>query len=243
MKKVISILFITFFVGFIALGALLQTEAVREYAKKTLIEKIHAETGYRVEIEDIRLYPSFQMRAIKGTLYDKDLPLLSFDHLHVGIYPLELKRGILHLSTLQIEGVKLIGSGTQERPFSLEDVPYKLKIDRFEIRYISQESPLVIKGNLYLDPKNFQISTHVTLFPKKDLEKWVSGDISYKKGNGSFQLNSVYNVTLNGEYLLASDATWRIPHFHGSYGVLDLDGNLSMTMDGKITDSSLFLSS
>ncbi|NGX42470.1 MAG: hypothetical protein K940chlam7_00750 [Chlamydiae bacterium] len=255
MKKTFRNLIITLVVLFLAFGALLQTKAIKNYAKKTLIKRVELETGYKVEIGEIHLFPSFQMSAREVTVFDHDRPLLKIDHIYFGIYPIAFWEGHAHFSSLNIEGIKLLqipeDSKNQVGLYTLEKIPYEVLIDEFEIhdliiegeKFSNRNSPIEIKGTLSLKPEDSLAWAKFALNTKKAPKTWLEAEISYDKGKGTLQLNSGTEFSLAADFLLTQESLCRIPQLHASYGLFTMDGNLSLTTDGIITESSLIISS
>lgn len=246
MIKFFRFLIVTFFLGFLLVGMLLQTQTVRDYAKDYLIATIEAETGYKVEIADVKIYPSFQFDASNVTIYDGEEKVLHFKYLHLGVYPLAFWNHQLHLSTFDLEGVEIYGSTTPKNDalFVPVPLPYQLKIDDFfvhSLTYSNGVSPIAMKGSLFFDPEKPLFLSVLRVFPTTNYENKYAVEIAYEEGLGSLQVNTHDGIDVDAEFIFSSEVLLKIPRYHLSYGPIDFDGNLSITTDGRFTDSSLIL--
>ena len=239
LKKTLTIFFLIGVAGFIVLSFALQTEAARSYAKKNLAEAILTKTGYRVAIEDIRLYPTFHVKILNGALYDNEQRQLAFEELYVGLYPLEWLRNTLHLSTLEVDGLSVAPSDKSGSSFSLGDIPFKVAVDRVQIRYLAQDTIWNISGDLAIDPEEVDLNSHFHLFSEEKPRQAISGEITLEGGQGTFIVHGPSDTTVEGECHLAPDTTLTIPKFIATSSIFSLEGSLTLTPSGTITDGHL----
>lgn len=254
MKKFFRYTIITLFFGFFITGAILQTKAVREYVKEYLIHKIKEETGYNVEIADVKLFPSFQFSAYDITIYEKEKKIADISHIYLGFYPLDFRKGYLHFHTLFLEGVNFhtpAGTNDPTPSISTQDFPFKLRMDSFQLNDLSiidNNGEVIIpfvsaRGSFYLSPKDSLLVIGIKATPSNDPENWISTEIAYDNGEGSIQINTVDNIDFDAEFVISNDNLLRIKRFHTQYNSNTVDGNATLTYDGVFIDSSLLFSS
>lgn len=254
MKQFFRYLLILLFSLFLLAGAVLQTGLVREFAREWMIDTLERETGYTVEISDVKLFPTFQLMLQGLKVFDQDKMILSIENLHTGFYPLDLRHDYLHIHTLTLEGVKVsIGNKSQAGAslFSLKELPLKINVDSLEVDDIAimendetKKTPSVaINGGFYMDPKEDLIVSILKFRPLSNLEYWLETEVGYDHGVGSFQIKTEDNIELHAEFLATSDKLFRVSRFHASYESYSIDGTATITYDGHFEDSDIIFSS
>jgi len=212
---------ITFFVVFFVSGALLQTDNVREQIQKMLAEIIKKETGYRLEIADLRLYPSFQFTAKEVSLYNKENKIVFIDEIDGGLYPHHLIKRILHFYTLNASGVQFFDDTGNENNLNLKS----------------------IQGALFVNLQKELLKGDLTLLLESEPDKLITALGTLEKGSGNIQITAQPDIEFEAEFMVAQDKIFHLNRFHGSYETYALDGTATLTPDGIFKDSSLFFTS
>lgn len=248
MMKWIKRFIFLLFAGFLILGAILQLKGVRESAKSYLIEKIESETGYNVQIDDLRLFPSFQLTARDVILLDGSSPIIAFDHIHLGIYPLDLISGKMHFSTLHIEGVNILNppkgefSGQQSENGAPNIVIDDLFIE--EINWLvpgvkSPDYPVTFRGNFIARKDN--LYSNFKISSPKSPSQWISGDFNFEENQGALivQKNHVGKASL--EFSIEDNNRVIVPRFFAKWETFSIDGKFTVNKNGDIEQSIFFL--
>lgn len=248
MKWIKQAIFILF-AGFLLFGALLQLDSVRSRMKTFLIESIESGTGYTVQIGQIRLFPSFQMTAKDIVFMDGEVPLAAFNHLHLGIYPLDLLKGKLRFSTLHIEGVDVLnlpketlkseGKNSTISMIAIED--FFIEKIHWSIKGINPpDYPISLKGSLIVDQQHDLIYSNFNVFSPQS--SGVSGDLRYEKKNGTLLLQQEDGFRASLTFVMDESRGVRVPRFLATWHETTIDGKFSVTQTGGIEDSAFFLS-
>jgi len=242
---------IVLFIGFFAAGTLLQTQTVRDTIKDYLARIIEEKTGYRVEIDDVQLFPSFQFNACGVTFYDQGKSLAKIKHLHLGIYPLPLWDRIVHLHTLRVEGVALFSQDNDSKDISLDvslrDLPLALRVDYFTVEgfFLADAdgiatTPVVkARGSLAIDPKERIINANVSL----DIgEETYAAQLDYSEDNGVLHVDSGDALSVDAKFAL-SEKILTIPFFHLRWDIWTAEGRATLSTEGMIEGATLRFSS
>lgn len=237
------------FAGFLILGAILQIQNIREHAKNYLIEKIEAETGLTVQIEDLKLFPSFQLTARDVIISDDTSPLIALDHIHLGIYPLDLFSGKMHFSTLHIEGVSILNTPKGELPesTSAQSAP-NLAIDDLYIEEVNwlvpgikpPDYPVTFRGNLIVRRNNFYSNFKIT--SPKSPTQWISGDFNFEEGTGSLIVQKDHQTgRASLEFSIDENKRIVVPRCFAKWDTFSIDGKFTLDNSGNIEQSIFFL--
>ncbi len=243
------------FTGFLAVGAILQLESVREKVKRLVIEKIESETGYQVKIESIRLFPSFQLTANNISIIQEKNTLIECKHLYIGIYPHELFSGSLHISKLHVEGLKILNlpDSTTYPPInqpSSEAKPFKLRIDDLFIENTTwslpeiehPQFPVTLRGNLEIDTACQTYFSGFKFSSPFNPNSWFNGSLALENRSGALliQKDPAHKISL--EIHLATEGLISIPQILLNWEAFSLSGSAAVSPDGSIQNSSINLS-
>ncbi len=249
MVKVVRRSLMSTFIAFFILGAILQIPSLRESVRQYLIETVKNNSDYTVDIESIRLYPSFKISAHCVSLKKKESTLIKSETISVQINPFALINKRIHLRSVELDGLTILNRPTETReegsfPCTVQIDRYFLKDLTFDLPELSTIStPISIKGSLSINPKNNSFYTNFKLQSSYDQDHWYPGDFSYENGEGSFLIRRDKNSKLDFEYNLATSEQIRIPRIHASWNALNIVGNLALKKDGTIARSSFFIAS
>lgn len=245
-KRAIFILF----AGFLLFGAFLQLNSIRSRAKAFLIENIESSTGYSVQIDQVRLFPSFQMTARDIVILDDEVPLIKVGHIHLGIYPLDLLKGKLHFSTLHIEEVE-VSKLPEKRELQKEKSSPRgsIIIDDLLVEKITwsmkdidpPEHPVNLKGNLLVDLKSSQAYTDFKVSSPKNPEDWISGDLNFENSRGTLLIQKGDVAKASFEFILHEEGGIQVPRAFAKWNNISVDGKFTLTDQGEINESLFFL--
>lgn len=246
--KLIKRFIFLLFAGFLIIGAILQLQAVRDRAKSYLIAKLESEIGYRIQIDDLRLFPSFQLTARDVIILDESTPVIAFDHIHLGIYPLDLFSGKIHFSTLHIEGVNILNppkSKFSDQP-TKKGTPDIVIDDLFieEVNWLvpgikSPEYPITFRGNL-ITRKNHLYSNFKISSPKSP-SQWISGDLNFEENKGALTVQKGQIGKASLEFSIEDNNRIVVPRFLAKWETFTIDGKFSINKTGDIEQSVFFL--
>jgi autotransporter translocation and assembly factor TamB len=248
--KLLRLLIFGIFAGFISFGIVLQLSSVREGAKKYLIEQISASTEYNVEIEEIKLYPSFEATARNIILKQDGEQIAVIDHVHVGIYPLALLYHKIHLHTLHLEKINILKLPASNTSSSNAIPPVNCKIDNLKVEELkwnlpnvpSPDFPVSFKGSLFIDTNVPQISVNFNTSSPKAPDQWFQGNFVFKDNSGSLMLEQGRDHRVALEFDYQRENGIRISQLEAAWECFSVKGTLTVDPEGIIKESQFFLS-
>lgn len=180
---------------------------------------------------------------------DGEVPLAAFNHLHLGIYPLDLVKGKLRFSTLHIEGVDVLnlpketlkseGKNSTISMIAIED--FFIEKIHWSIKGINPpDYPISLKGSLIVDQQHDLIYSNFNVFSPQS--SGVSGDLRYEKKNGTLLLQQEDGFRASLTFVMDESRGVRVPRFLATWHETTIDGKFSVTQTGGIEDSAFFLS-
>lgn len=222
MKTIRNILLILTTAILAFIGAI-QTSWAKRFVKDYLVQKIEADYGYRLCIQEIEFSLPFQIKALQIQIFQKDQRLLDLQKLTCHLSPFELMHGSLILEKLSLESLALYELPNRQPVatesnslalFSSAFKPFTIRIDNLQVRDFSlspalyeylqlnpdafQPFPMDLAGNLAFNLAEQKASTNLlvrqTCSPQKQTRLTATG----KKEANAFKLDLEIDEPIGG---------------------------------------------
>lgn len=219
MRTLLKVFVIGLILAFAAFAIALQSEPVRNAVKKTLATEIAKNSGYKVSIGNLWISPSLRITAEDIDILDEEKKIARIGQAAMRVSARALLEGIIHVHHVKLEDV----SST-----ALPGMP---------------QVAVTFEGEATLNPGAGHASAHLFFHSPHADGKWTKGEATYANGTGDLELKTSDGCIFDAQYILTPDFLLRIPRFHASLKHFSFDGHVTMTKEGTITESALFLTS